>query len=83
MLCCVVWLSLICNGCAVRLHQGGEIECTPAGPTGILKESAVQLVAEAMGTKTFADKKRFISEGLARCCKMVSKASVGRRLSKA
>jgi hypothetical protein len=51
---------------------GGEVECTHAGPTGILKESAVQLVAEAMGQKTPEDKKRFISEGLARCCKMVN-----------
>eukprot|EP00603_Paraphysomonas_imperforata_P000486 CAMPEP_0114436556 /NCGR_PEP_ID=MMETSP0103-20121206/13524_1 /TAXON_ID=37642 ORGANISM="Paraphysomonas imperforata, Strain PA2" /NCGR_SAMPLE_ID=MMETSP0103 /ASSEMBLY_ACC=CAM_ASM_000201 /LENGTH=987 /DNA_ID=CAMNT_0001606851 /DNA_START=116 /DNA_END=3077 /DNA_ORIENTATION=+ len=49
---------------------GGEVECTSSGPTGILKESAVQLVAEAMGQKTFEDKKRFIAEGLARCSRM-------------
>ena len=47
------------------------MECTSAGPTGLLKESAVQLVAAAMGKKSFADKRRFISEGLARCCRMV------------
>ena len=51
---------------------GGEVECTTSGPTGILKESAVQLVAEAMGKKSFEEKTRFISEGLSRCCKMVS-----------
>jgi hypothetical protein len=55
---------------------GGEVECTAAGPTGILKESAVQLVAEAMGKKCMEDKKRFISEGLARCCKMVRSAEL-------
>lgn len=47
------------------------MECTAAGPTGILKESAVQLVASAMGSKSEEDKSRFIAEGLARCCRMV------------
>ena len=48
---------------------GGVIEVDEHGPTGILKERAVELVLKAMGSKSTSDKRNFIEDGLAICRK--------------
>jgi hypothetical protein len=73
-------LSLSVSLSGGRRVAGGQVEVAASGPTGILKEGAVQVVAAAMGKKTFDDKKRFIAEGLARCCQMVRDHSGALRL---
>lgn len=51
----------------VFVVPGGEVEVDATGPTGILKERATERIVAAIGTKSFADKKRFIETGLDLC----------------
>ena len=49
---------------------GGVVDVDQNGPTGILRERAVEAVVSAMGAKQEVQKLKFITEGLALCLKM-------------
>eukprot|EP01038_Epipyxis_sp_PR26KG_P013210 gene13210-17703_t len=68
----LVIANISLDGLAEPIVNGGVIDMFPNisdGPSGILRERAVELVTAVMNVKSFDQKRQFISDGLNLCVK--------------